>query len=431
MLDKIILNKSLKKVNLQRTRNIKGVTARKRPNSYLKEITANELISSKKILHDYKMLRSVASNIDAFKGIARLYLLSEDTIFAEQIKIQIKNDKSIGEYILSDLMKLGCMTDSEMKELENRLKKPLNQVRDLNISQAKKEEILEDIINSPETYFKFSRSIDCEKNGFTPNQFSEILEEKGYSKQDINKLMSLIHLPSCCTTDEEWKFLMEARAEFPPITEGVKVIHEKDVTNYLNNKDYNSIFGYVADEGLYQNRFNRADLTLSILRLDYPDTSHFVNDTDKTYAIYFFGLEVGDKCIPPIQRELTVDSEGNVSINAPNNPNTGNAFTSARSNMVIPEYEISRDDPILLKDAQMILGYFDNQGEFHPQHAYMQDKWVSVEDFFALHEEIKRDTTERESIENQQTTELDITNQLPKSQPEAKSKDISFDDFDR
>lgn len=406
-----------------------AVIKRTKPSPSLSSISRQDFLMVKKIIRRFPQLSKVVKSAESIYGLMNLNNLTNKIKFAKFIENWLKADIKIESFLITDLEKLGKLSSNELDNIQYRFKMINDNVNSLNLTPIKKLRVLNRILHSPETYFKFSRSIDCEKNGFTPSYFSEVLEKQGYSKQELNKLMSLIHLPSCCTTDEEWKFLMEARAKFEPIKEGVKVIHEKDVANYLNGP-FDRIFGFVADEGLYQSRFNRADLALSILRLDYPKTIHFVNNTDKTYAIYFFGPEVGEKCIPPIQRELTVNSNGDVSINVPYSPNTGNAFTSARNNMIIPEFEISFKDPVLLQDAQLILGYFDNQGEFHPQHAYIQNKWVSVEYFFAIHEEIKRDTTERASTERNQTR-LDVTNQLPKGQAEFKPKDISLDDFGR
>lgn len=399
-------------------------TAVKRKNNVeLKSINTKEILTSRNILKEFKEIKSTVKNIESLKGIARLNELTGDNIFAENMREQIKKDEKCMEFISFDLQKLGIMSRKELTDTQKKIDWAISEVKELNLSAEKMSKTIKKIINTPETYFKFARSAEVKRAGFTPNHFSEALEEAGYTKEELNKLMSLIHLPACCTTDQEWKFLQEAREKIPVLQEGIRVFHESEKDSYFGTSqglNFDGIVGFVADPRLYQDNFTKGELIYSVLRLDFKSSRHLDgNDSKPMYAIYFSGQDVSEKSKVPFQRELSVKEDGDISDNAPYNPFTGNGFTSARNNMIIPEYQISFNDRVLFQNCDVLLGHFDKSGEFQLQFAYVEGKWKNIEDLFKGNEELQ--ATDRGIEEKQQ----------PIGRSDIDSKDIPWDGLER
>lgn len=372
------------------------------------------------ILKKHKEIKPAIRNVESLKGIVKLSVLTEDDIFAESMKEQIIKDVSCVDYISSDLKKLGVMNNEEIMDLQNRMNRVVSEVAELNMSIEDIHKTMKKIYNSPETYFKFARSAEVKRAGFTPNHFSEVLERAGYSKEELTKLMSLIHLPACCLKDQEWKFVKEARDKIPALQEGIRVFHETEKHSYLGisqERNFDGIVGFVANPQLYQNNFSKEELIFGVLRLDFQGSKHLEGaEAKQIYAVYFTSPDVGEKSKIPFQRELSVKENGDISDNVPYNPFTGNGFTSARNNMIIPEYQISLNDRVLFQNCSMLLGHFDKNGQFQLEFAYVEGKWRNIEDLFQANEELQ--ATDRTQEKEQPYLEMN-------------TKDIPWDGLER
>jgi hypothetical protein len=410
-------------MKLARPAKIKACFRKNKRNENIQNISGQNLTIGKKIVKKFPDLKEVVRSADSLSGVVKLSKLTNRLKFVEHIKVAVKRDKQIVPFMSSDLEKMGRLNETEQQEVIDRLNKVKESIQELSLPVEKKIDVLDEVQDTPETYFKFARSAEIKRIGFTPNHFSVALEKAGYKKEELNKLMSLIHLPACCTTDKEWKYLQEAREKIPPLQEGIKVFHESEKESYIGTsteRNFDGVVGFVADPLLYQDKFTKGELIYSVLRLDFEGSKHLDGDDSKQmYAIYFSGPEVSEKSIVPIQKELCVKEDGDISDNAPYNPFTGNGFTSARNNMIIPEYQILFHNRVLFKDCDMMLGHFDKKGEFQLQFAFVEGKWKNIDDLFKANEELK--ATDRR-IEDKHH---------PMDRSETYSKDHSRDERER
>ncbi|MCH5585072.1 hypothetical protein MK805_08825 [Shimazuella sp. AN120528] len=400
-----------------------NIKVKRSPKDYLEQINNGDLSIAKNVISKFGRIRKESITVPILKGLSNLRKITKSNIFAEKIEELMKKDSKVSPFIFSDIGKVGIMNSTEIKEMNERINKLLDKVKDIpRITADQIRDIKKDIQNTPETYFKFARSAEVKRVGFTPNHFSEALEKAGYSKEQLTKLMSLIHLSASCMTDKEWEFVQETRNKIPALQEAVRVFHESEKDRYLgtsNVRNFDGIGGFVADANLYQDMFTKDELIYGVLRLDFDKSNHLDGDyTKKIYAIYFTSPEVSEKSKIPFQRELTLKDNGDISDNAPYNPLTGNGYTSARINMIIPEYQIDYRDTVRFKSSEMLFGHFNEKGEFQPQLAYVDGKWKNIDDIFKANEEL-------------QATDRSSEKQQPRDHLEIDAKDIPWDGLER
>jgi hypothetical protein len=164
------------------------------------------------------------------------------------------------------------------------------------------------------------------------NSFSFVFDSLIKYEISVDEFNELRLQPVEALTESQIKIMKAIRDSIPEVNNETimqKVIPEESIIKYLEGS-FNSVTGYVTKVedvkhlSTYQNVFDS-------LRLDYTGTK-FNPENGEVLGIIRFKTMESSKIIIPFSKEFGEDTQEDY-------PFTGNGFTSAENNEIIPEYK--------------------------------------------------------------------------------------------
>ncbi|GAA0486805.1 hypothetical protein [Microbacterium aurantiacum] len=170
-----------------------------------------------------------------------------------------------------------------------------------------------------------SRGVGIDDHAF----FTGALDDQGWSTAEANTIR---RTPLSDLTDAQAEGIHQLRESVPPVTPGTpmsKVIPIDDIDKYIGG-EYSQLGGFMTRAGDYDGGSRSLAEVVDELRLDYTDSPFTRPDADR-FAVIDFEAGAGVSFDVPYGPRLGGDHDWPA-------PFTGNGFTAAGSDVMVPEF---------------------------------------------------------------------------------------------
>lgn len=302
----------------------------------------------------FPIMKDVCKTDEAKMGLLRLAIYTEGRDYLPELLERATDPKS-HPFLQKDLELLSQITPEQEKEMVEREKRALKRMMYMEAPEGLPKETMESFLiekqiwiqsakDSPETYFKFGRSFEFDRQEVKENNVVKGLQSKGITKDQIQLYARLSQLSGLHLTKEEQTFVKGIREQIEVPKEILKVTTSADRENYEQGK-YDSVRGFTGLLETAEGKSN-GDIIHGSLALYYEGSRFKFTNEEHTFGMKLQISGAEDLEIPyGFECHSYYDKDRGVFYspeNSPANPYLGTGVTATNTREIIPEFKLKQ-----------------------------------------------------------------------------------------